>query len=196
MSAALKHTVGRMTLDEFLIWDAPGPERWQLIDGEPQAMAPTVRTHGLLHAEIARLFANHLADGESACRVIVAPGVVPRVGAAMNFRIPDLGVICGPVLPTAVVDEPVLLIEILSPSNEQETRTNVWAYTTIPSVREILLVRASRIEAELLRRAEDGNWPDAPVIVRGEDSLTLDAIGFCTPLAALYRTTGLPQPAR
>ena len=30
--------------------------------------------------------------------------------------------------------DPVLLVEILSPSNQAESRANVWAYTTIPSV--------------------------------------------------------------
>ena len=194
MSAALKQTFGRMTLDEFLVWDAPGPERWQLVDGEPRAMAPTVDLHGLIQAEIVRQLGNHLLDRQSACRVLVAPGVVPRVGAATNFRIPDIGVTCAPAAQTAVVAEPVLLIEILSPSNEQETRTNVWAYTTIPSVREILLVRASRMEAELVRRRADGNWPEKPVVLRGEDSLTLDCIGLRAPLAAFYRTTGLPLP--
>ena len=62
------------------------------------------------------------------------------------------------------------------------------------SVGEILLVRASRIEAELLRWDGDGNWPDRPLIVRGDDRLTLDTIGFDTPLTTVYRTTGLPHP--
>ena len=48
--------------------------------------------------------------------------------------------------------DPVLLVEILSPSNRAETWTNVWAYTTIPSVREILVLHSLRIRAELLRR--------------------------------------------
>ena len=30
---------------------------------------------------------------------------------------------------------PVLMVEILSPTNKTETWTNVWAYTTIPTVR-------------------------------------------------------------
>ncbi len=109
----------------------------------------------------------------------------------MNFRIPDLGITCSPPSQGAVVAEPVLLIEILSPSNEVETRANVWAYTTIPSVREILLVRSSRIEAELLRRGADGNWPADAERLSKDGTLTLDSIGFTTPLAALYRTAGL-----
>jgi hypothetical protein len=37
--------------------------------------------------------------------------------------------------------DPIVLVEILSPSNEAETRANVWAYTTIPTVAEIVLLR-------------------------------------------------------
>jgi hypothetical protein len=29
-----------MTLAEFLEWDAPGPNRWQLIAGVPEAVVP------------------------------------------------------------------------------------------------------------------------------------------------------------
>ena len=72
-------------------------------------------------------------------------------------------------------------------------RLNVWAYTTIPSVREILWLRSSRIEAELLRRDLDGNWPTDPVILAADVVLTLDSIGFTAPLAALYRTTDLQR---
>ena len=91
-----------------------------------------------------------------------------------------------------MVPDPVLLIEVLSPSNERNTRTNVWAYTTIPTVQEILLVRVSRMEAELLRRDADGNWPAKPLILRPDDTLSLESVRFRAPLAALYRTTGLP----
>jgi hypothetical protein len=51
-----------------------------------------------------------------------------------------------------VLTDPVLLIEILSPRNQAKTWTNVWAYTSIPSVREILILRGDRVAAELLRR--------------------------------------------
>jgi hypothetical protein len=40
MAAALKRPA-YMTLAEFLVWDAPSGLPWQLIDGVPQAMAPT-----------------------------------------------------------------------------------------------------------------------------------------------------------
>lgn len=38
----------RMTVDEFLVWDADDVtgRRWQLIDGEPVLMAPAADVHG------------------------------------------------------------------------------------------------------------------------------------------------------
>jgi Uma2 family endonuclease len=174
-----------MTLDEFLAW-ALGDRSvrgWQLVDGDPVAMAPASDAHGALQSEIARLLGNHLAVRNSACRVITEPGIVPHVRADWNYRVPDLGVTCAP--------PPVLLIEILSPGNEADTRANVWAYTTLPSVQEILLVRSTRMEAELLRRQADGSWPAAPLIRSGHDLVEVASIDYAEALSAFYRTTGL-----
>ena len=65
--------------------------------------------------------------------------------------------------------EPILFIEILSPSNEVETWANVWTYASIPSVAEILVVHSTRVAAELLRREANGQWPDEPVVLGPDD---------------------------
>ena len=86
-----------MTLDEFLSWDPHdrSGRTWQLIDGEPVAMAPGNDTHGSLQAEIARSAAATTCSAQgSACRVVTEPGIVPRVRANRNYRVPDLGVTC------------------------------------------------------------------------------------------------------
>ena len=181
-----------MTVAEFLAWNPGDGRLWQLVDGEPVAMAPASQTHGAIQNELGRLLGNHLAERGSRCRVVTTPGVVPRVGANENVRVPDLGVTC--VSPTLdhLLPEPVLLIEVLSPSNVAETRSNIWAYTTIPDVREILLVHSTRVGAELLRRGVDGEWPEGPATLGPDDTLVLDSVeGFSTPLVALYRTTPL-----
>ncbi|MBD0274487.1 MAG: Uma2 family endonuclease [Acetobacteraceae bacterium] len=89
------------------------------------------------------------------------------------------------------VADPALLIEILSPSDAALTRENVWAYSTIPSVGEILLLGGVRVEAELLRRGPDGSWPKAPVFLGTEGDVELASVGFRAPLRAFYRTTDL-----
>ena len=195
MAATGKRLPTRMTLDEFLVWDADDVtgRRWQLIDGEPVLMAPAAEVHGRIQAELARLLGNHLLAAGRPCSVISAPGIVPRIRSNENFRVPDLGVTCAPPSGGVMVPEPVLLIEILSPGNEVKTRTNIWTYTTMPSVQEILAVRSTRMEVELLRLGNDGNWPASPVIVRPPEMVALASIGFEMPVASLYRTAGLTQ---
>jgi Uma2 family endonuclease len=90
----------------------------------------------------------------------------------------------------ATLTDPVMVVEILSPSNAAETWTNIWAYTSIPSVREILVLHTVSIAADLLRRGKDGTWPEVPEhLVAGD--LVLESIALTVPLAALYRTTRL-----
>ena len=190
MSAALKYPVPLpMTVRDFMIWDPGDHQRYELVDGLPRAMAPTALPHGVLQNEVGSLIRNHLREHRPGCVVAANPGVSPRVLSAQNVRIPDLGVTCSPVISgEALMHEPILLIEILSPSNYSETWSNVWTYCSIPSLREILVLHSTRMRAEVLRRGADGTWSGEPEqITQGE--LTLDSIGFRIDLAAVYAGT-------
>lgn len=193
MTALRKTVPPRMTVAEFLDWADRdrSRRRWQLRDGVLEAMAPTTEPHGAIQAELARLIGEHLLRSGSSCRTIIEPGVAPRVGARDNLRIPDLAVICTPPSRERVMHEPLLLIEILSPSNEEQTRANVWAYTTIPSVREIVVVDSGVVRVELLRRQADGTWPEQPLNLGQEDELELASIGITIAVRAVYRTAAV-----
>jgi Uma2 family endonuclease len=183
----------RMTVDEFLAWDSRDERRYELVDGEPRAMAPASTIHGFLQSELARLIGNHLRKAAPKCEVVSNPDVVPRLLSEHNVRIPDLAVTCSPLAAgQATLADPVLLVEILSPSNQAKTWTNVWTYTSIASVREILVLRADRIAAELLRRSPQGEWPERP-IAAAEGDLVLESIDFRVALADLYARTGLQR---
>ena len=180
-----------MTVQEFLAWDAPAGVPWQLLDGEPQAMAPASRTHNAIQSELGRLIGNHLLERGGPCSVLPGPGVVPRVRSDSNVRIPDLAVTCSLYREEEyTLTDPVLIVEILSPSNQAETWRNVWAYTTIPSVREILIVHSTAIRADLLRRDTAGEWPERALAIQ-DGSVDLHSIGFTVALTALYRGTRL-----
>ena len=154
-------------------------------------MAPANRTHGILQGRLATLINNHFDRERRPCSVVVEPGVVPRLLSDHNLRVPDLAVTCASYeTEEAILADPVLLIEILSPSNQAQTWTNIWAYTTIPSVFEILILRADRIAAELLRRSPQGEWPERPASIT-EGDVVLDSIGFRVGLRELYRGTRL-----
>ena len=180
-----------LSVPEFLAWEPGDGRTWQLVDGAPVAMAPANRTHGTLQAELGGQIWTHLRQQGSPCVLVTTPGVIPHVQSRHNVRIPDLAVTCTPYgSEEPALTDPVLLIEVLSPTNRAETWANVWAYTTIPSVREILVLHTDTVRAELLRRLPDGSWPQQPAdLIDGE--LALDSIGFRAPLHGLYRGTRL-----
>ncbi len=183
----------RMTVDEFLDWDSGDGLTWQLVDGEPQAMAPAKTNHAALQNELGRLIGNHFVANGSPCSVLSTPGVTPSVRGRSNVRIPDIAVRCSEPQQESAITDPVLIVEILSPSNEAETWSNVWTYITIPSLREVLALYSVSIGAEILRRRPDGTWPqEAETILDGD--LILQSIGFQVPLADIYRTTHLRRP--
>jgi Uma2 family endonuclease len=194
MDAALK-VPEFMTVAAFLDWDAPPGYLWQLVDGVPQAMSPPSPTHGVIQSRIIQLAGGFLDGRSSPCRVVAAPGVIPASRSDINMLIPDLAVTCSPIRQAdRALPNPVLLIEVLSPGNQSETWRNVWAYTTIPSVQEIVVLHSERIGAQMLRRGADGTWPDQTTAVnKGE--LTLESIGFQTSIEDIYRTTWLAESA-
>ena len=181
----------RMTVAEFLDWPGDGTgARYELIDGEIRAMAPASVTHGIMQANIGSVIYEHLKG--TPCRVVSTPGVVPRVRADMNMRVPEIAVNCKPDEPgQRALPDPILIIEILSPSNERETRDNVWAYASIPSIREILLVRSTDMGAELFRRQADDTWPPRPKTIAASAELVLESIEFRAALREFYSDTHL-----
>jgi len=192
MSAASKLPPA-MTVAEFLDWHPSGAgDRWELVDGTPRAMAPASPIHGAIQSETDRLIGNHLVATRPECRTVVEPGVRPRVRADHNIRVPDLGVTCAPWRnDDRLLLAPLVLVEILSPSNKNDTWANVWAYVSIPSVQEILVLYTAEIRADLLRRQADGLWPDNPRPIAAGGDVVLESIGFAAPLVAFYRTSGL-----
>ena len=197
MSPTLKPSITLpydLTVEEFVTWCPDDGQRWQLVDGEPVAMAPTRNAHGALVFQIGVVLNDHFRAKSMPCRVFVAPGVIPRLRPGMNYRIPDLGVVCGQYPANDLdIKEPVLLIEVLSPSNARVTRANLWAYITLPSVTEVLLLHVAKPRAELLRRSEDGTWPAEPIIVT-EGEFTLESVGCRVALPALYAAAGISPP--
>ena len=193
MASARRKLPTHMTVDEFIAWTGDGTAaKYELIDGELRAMAPATTTHGSIQATLSRLLGDALLKAERRCRAITEPGVAVRINSRANMRIPDMGVTCSPDIAGQVtMPEPLLLVEIMSPGNKADTMTNVWAYTTIPSLHEILVVQSTRIEAQLYRRQSDGSWPEEPETIGVNDLLRLESAGLSVPLKNIYALTYL-----
>ncbi len=182
-----------MTVEEFQDWTpGPGQEgwRWQLIDGVPVGMSPTSIDHGLIQSRCSTIIDMHLQK-IGRCAVVTAPGVIPKARSKTNQLVPDLGVSCAKQTGGNTLVEPMLLVEILSPSNAAVTRGNVAAYQTIPSVQEILVLDSCKVGGTLHRRNAQGEWPDDPEDLDARSAVELRCIGLKVALAAFYGSSGL-----
>jgi Uma2 family endonuclease len=182
-----------MTVADFLDWPGDGSGRkFELVDGELRAMSPGSVTHGTIQATLALLIGSFLRGEKGGCRLVSEPAVAPRIRANVNLRVPDLGVTSTPDAPgQQTLPDPILLIEILSPGNAPTTSDNAWSYTTIPTVREIVVVHATRMLAEVLRRDGQGNWPEEPEEIGPDRTMRLESIAFTCPLREIYAQTHL-----
>ncbi|MGH7555082.1 MAG: Uma2 family endonuclease [Longimicrobiales bacterium] len=193
MPNTLRKPPPSMTVADFLAWPGDGTGRkFQLVDGEVRAMSPASAVHTVIQGNLVYELRRHMREQKIRCLVGPEPGVLTRVRANINVRVPDVGVTCTRLAPGQQAwPDPIVLIEILSPGNTADTWENVWSYCTIPSVREIAIVHSTRVLAELLRRGPDGHWPEETEKIEPGDLLSFECIGFSCPLAEVYAETPL-----
>src|SRR5215471_13628356 len=177
---AIRH----MTLEEFLRWDDGTDTRYEVIDGFPVAMAPPAEARRILAVRLVSRIDQALTRRRPR-NAQFEPGVV-RLDRADSYYVPDIAVTCEPNDPgrQAMVD-PILIIEILSPSTERsDRRLKLPVYQNIRSVREIMLIDADSYHAELYRREND-HW--GIQLVRGaEAALSLVSVDLQISMSELY----------
>ena len=173
-----------MTLDEFLRWDDGTDTRYELIGGFPVAMAPPARAHGLIGARlVARL--EEALRRRRPCSTQIKAGIL-HPDRSDTFFVADIAVTCAPYQPgDQSVEEPLLLIEVLSPGTERhDRRVKLPAYQRIGSLREIVLIDTDMPFAELYRR--QGDFWTVQSIQGIEALLPLASIGIDIAMAELY----------
>ena len=193
MTATAQKLPALMTVAEFLAWRGDGTGRtYELVEGELRAQDSASDAHGTIQGRVVYLLTGHLDKTKPHCRVVAAPGIQPHLRANWNYRIPEIAVTCTPNRPDVhKTPDPILVIEVLSPSNASDTWSNVALFSTLPSVMEILVIESERVGAHLLRRQADRSWPPDAEAVEVGGTLRLESIGFGTPLTEAYRGTHL-----
>jgi Uma2 family endonuclease len=147
-----------MSAAEFLAWEETQPTRHEFVRGEVFAMVGVVDRHNTVSLNLAIALRQHLRG--SPCRVY-AIDVKLRVEAADCYFYPDVMVTCsGADLGDRTIKrEPVLVVEVLSPSTAAFDRGDKFAdYRALPSLREYLLIDVDRQRCELYRLGSDGLW--------------------------------------
>lgn len=94
---------------------------------------------------------------------------------------------------TATLRNPVVIVEVLSPSTEAIDRGEKFIeYTKIASLREYLLVSQNAAQVERWSRGSDGQW--TPSVVTGlKTELRIDSIECSLPMSEIYYQTTVPD---
>jgi Uma2 family endonuclease len=172
------------TVAEFEEWHRHQPERWEFIRGEPRMMAPASVNHMIIKTNIGAELRALLA--ERGCTVMVdgAQILTDEISA-----IPDVVVTCTPIdHSTPVIAEPVIIVEVMSPSSEiNDTGLRWLAYRKIPSLRHYLVLAQDRRLVHIHSRAGD-IWRERFV---SEGLVDLDDPPLRLEVDALYGATDL-----
>ncbi len=186
-------TTGRMTEAEYLVRERAAEYRSEYLAGRVRAMTGASRQHNRIVVNLTMLLGEQLRDRP--CELFVSD-IRVKVAKARLYTYPDVAVTCGPARfedpLTDTLLNPVLVIEVLSPSAESYDRGEKFAYyRQLESLREYVLIAQERMHVE--HHARERDWApalrDAP-----DDVLELPAIECALRLAALYERVDLPTP--
>ncbi len=176
------------TFAQYLDLEATSRAKHEYLDGHVWAMAGGSPEHAAIAVNVAVLLSAALRN--QPCRVYSSDLRV-RVKATGLATYPDISVVCGsletdpddPGGNTAI--NPILLVEVLSPSTENYDRGEKLAhYERIESIREILLIAHDEHRLELWTKTAT-DW--TLEVVSGEASLQLRSFGCGLDVAEVYR---------
>jgi Uma2 family endonuclease len=178
-----------LTEEQYLAMEREAEFRSEFHSGQMFVMAGGSFNHSALSNRMGSLLDQHVPAG---CRTLNSEMRI-KVSAAGLYTYPDCAVVCGnPEFfgdKQDVLLNPLLIVEVLSPSTEAYDRGKKFElYRTIPSFREYLLVHQDRRHVEYYSKQDDGSW-----LLRehsgAEAVIALERVGVLIGLGDLYATT-------
>ena len=150
----------RMTAAEYLAWEREQPSKHEYHLGEIFAMAGGSHRHNFLSNAMGGELRAALRG--KPCQVFSSD---ERISTAQGERYvyADAVVSCGGVRTepgtSDVLTNPMIIVEVLSPSTEKFDRGDKWgAYQRIVSLTDYLLVAQVAVCIEHYQRQSDGSW--------------------------------------
>jgi Uma2 family endonuclease len=126
-----------MSLEEYLEFERKSEERHEYVDGHVLAMAGEKRTHNKIGRRFVRLL-EEIAEAKK-CEVVFENVKIRTRGT--RYRYPDFAVSCDPGDDPYFLENPCLIVEVLSSSTEHTDYGKKFnEYTGLPSLQRYVLV--------------------------------------------------------
>jgi Uma2 family endonuclease len=150
-----------ITLDDFIAAAEATDERLEFVDGEIVAMTGASLEHGLIANRIASALTVRLAGRPCG---VVSQGTFVGTHENESAYVPDVAVYCGVaerrrVRGTDLLLNPVVIVEVLSPSTAGYDRGTKWeSYRGIVSLQDYLLITQDEPRVERFKRHGEHFW--------------------------------------
>lgn len=185
----------RYTPDEYLALERNAEFRSEYLDGRIVAMTGATIEHVTIMGNVSGELRTRLRGGP--CRALVGEMRV-QIGGGQRYVYPDVTAFCGePRFMDGTLDtllNPVLIVEVLSPSTETYDRGEKFLhYRSIESLREYVLVTQNRPLVERFVRV--GEFWTLSTVDDLDASLELTSVACSIPLREVYENVDFPSPA-
>ena len=168
----------RMTVDEFLRWsERQEGGQYELEDGRIIAMPAETFGHVEIKDHVNLALKNAIVKAGVSCYA-VPDGMNVRIDEGRSYR-PDaiVGRLPKPVAQALEVDNPLIVVEVLSPTSiRRGLTTKVAGYARVPSIEHYVVVDPEQREVLHFRRHGDVLVPPIEPLTSG--SLRLDPPGL------------------
>jgi Uma2 family endonuclease len=175
---------GLITVEEYLEGERQAEIRHEFIGGQTYAMVGGTDRHNRIAGNL--YVALHSEARRNGCGLFMADMKVRlSVAGEDAFYYPDLMVACDPADDQPYYrTAPCLLLEVLSGSTHRiDRREKLFAYTTIPSLQEYLVVTQNEPRVEIHRREVDG-WVTSTV--RDQGTVDIRCLKAAVDLETIY----------
>jgi len=185
---AIPQAPQKMTVEEYLEWEAQQEIRHEYVNGEVFAMTGSTIPHNDLALNFYRNLYPHLRS--RGCRMNVSD-VKLQVSFQSRYYYPDVIVSYDPqdMNSRTFIQNPKIIVEVLSPSTSAKDRDEKFTcYLKIPTLQEYILIDSQKIFVERYCRGEGRMW--LYYSYTAGEIITLSSIGFDLPIALLYEGVG------
>ena len=149
------------TLEEYFALEHASDARYEYWDGEIICMSGGSREHGVISRNVVGNLFSQLKG--SPCEVHTSDSAI-KTPVFPPYRYPNASAVCGkPIFENIqgidVLVNPVLLVEIISPTSEKrDLEKKLEIYQAIPSVKEYLVIYSTKRLVIQFVKQESGKW--------------------------------------
>ncbi|MDO9226630.1 MAG: Uma2 family endonuclease [Pseudomonadota bacterium] len=182
-----------LTEAEYLAFEEASPIRHEFVGGEVFTLNGVSQRHNRIAGNLA--VALMAAFRGKPCQVFMSD-VKLHIARDSAYYYPDVMVTCSEQARAAnesqVVNDPLLVIEVISPSTEAtDRREKLHAYRSLPALQEYALVSQDTQQVEIYRRQGEISQISGWLYITYEpgDTVEFAGVGVALPIAELYAGT-------